>query len=688
MLSADDEALSGLERNTPLLLEDATGAPTGLRIVRRLGRGGMSTVFLAEREGASSGLSAATPSRVALKIVQATMLRQLARLGVDPHAFVQKEAIALAKVSGRTKHVVDFYGHGLVEVTIQGERETVVLPWIALELVEDGGRGASLEERVASGISEGRALSLIRGSLEGVAALHAVSVIHRDIKPANVLVADTANGEVAKLSDCGIARLLGMQLATIAAASVRYAAPEQLCSVTNESNPLIGPWTDVHALAALVWFVLGGVDWYEVSEGWERGVRASLRRAPSLSPRLRDDPRLLDRLDAVLGRAASMRMPAGIAEAAPSSMAGIVYSRMIAAFQGADRYADVPSFAAELMPLLEEAALPLLGTSPLADTFFLENVSVSVPEIEVEELPAPPGDRVADAAALVQPDGKILARIGQRLLYFVDDKPNAVTLLKELVPVVAQTRWIVPGPSGGFALLGARHFIHFSRGRASLIPLPTRSGEIGAVVGAVTTNGELCIVTAETPASDGGPELHRTRDGVTWDPPERVDVMNGSARAIASIEGGVVLVGASANGNYDRVALAFRDGGRRTCPPALSERRALEVVAVAPSGEIVAAGAGFVVRLRRGERVRVALPIEDPPRALCIDRLGAVYLVTSHALLRSTGDGFAVVHRRDPSQPAYVAVGVTEQGICAVDAAGGRTRLRQSAQPGGATALA
>ena len=687
MLSADDEALSGLEKSTELLLDDATGLSTGLRVVRRLGRGGMSTVFLAEREGASSGLSAGTPSRVALKIVQATMLRQLERLGVDPHAFVQKEAIALAKVSGRTKHVVDFYGHGLVDVRIHGE--SVTLPWIALELVEDGGRGASLEERVVSGISADRALALVRGALDGVAALHSVAVIHRDIKPANVLVADTADGEVAKLSDCGIARLLGMQLATIAAASVRYAAPEQLCSVTNESNPLIGPWTDVHALAALVWFVLGGVDWYEVSEGWERGSRASLRRAPALARRLREDSRLLDRLDGVLARAASMRMPGGIAEAAPPSMAGIVYSKMIASFRGPDRYADVPSFAADLLPLLEEAALPMIGTSPLADTFFLDSVRIASPELEVEELPAPPGEVSVDGAALVQADGKILARIGRRLIYFVDDKPNAVTLLKELVPLVAQTQWIVPGPSGGFALLGPRHFIHFSRGRANLVPLPVRVGEMGAVVSAVTTNGELCIVTAETPASDGGPELHRTRDGVTWDPPERVDVMNGSVRAVASVEGGVVLVGASANGKYDRVAVALRDGARRVCPPAVSELGALEVVAVGPFGEVVAAGAFFVAKITRDERVRVALPNEDAPRAICIDRVGAIYLATSHALLRGgTSGGFEIIHRRDPSLPSYVAIGVTDHGVCAVDAAGGRTRLRLPAQPGAATALA
>src|SRR5688572_22408795 len=87
MLRADDDTLTGLDRGTPALVDATSGRSIGLRVVSRLGRGGMSTVFLAERDArdTSNDLSPETPTHVAVKLVQPATMRQLARIGLDPN---------------------------------------------------------------------------------------------------------------------------------------------------------------------------------------------------------------------------------------------------------------------------------------------------------------------------------------------------------------------------------------------------------------------------------------------------------------------------------------------------------------------------------------------------------------------------------------------------------------------------
>ena len=102
---------------------------------------------------------------------------------------------------------------------------------IVMELVN----GVSLREILKSEGPTGpeAALAVLKGSLQGLAAAHAIGVVHRDFKPENVMVQGDG---VSKLVDFGIAVQAGEGVS--AAGTPPYMAPEQW------SGGPAGPTTD------------------------------------------------------------------------------------------------------------------------------------------------------------------------------------------------------------------------------------------------------------------------------------------------------------------------------------------------------------------------------------------------------------------------------------------------------------
>ncbi|MBF8194026.1 protein kinase [Nonomuraea sp. K274] len=111
---------------------------------------------------------------------------------------------------------------------------------IIMELVN----GVSLREILRSEGPTGpeAALTVLKGSLKGLAAAHAIGVVHRDFKPENVMVRGDGTS---KLVDFGIAVRAGEDAS--AAGTPPYMAPEQW------SGTPAGPATDVYA-ATVVFF--------------------------------------------------------------------------------------------------------------------------------------------------------------------------------------------------------------------------------------------------------------------------------------------------------------------------------------------------------------------------------------------------------------------------------------------------
>ncbi|MEV0378781.1 protein kinase [Nonomuraea sp. NPDC050643] len=111
---------------------------------------------------------------------------------------------------------------------------------IIMELIN----GVSLREILRSEGPTGpeAALTVLKGSLRGLASAHAIGVVHRDFKPENVMVQSDGTS---KLVDFGIAVRAGEDAS--AAGTPPYMAPEQW------SGTPAGPATDVYA-ATVVFF--------------------------------------------------------------------------------------------------------------------------------------------------------------------------------------------------------------------------------------------------------------------------------------------------------------------------------------------------------------------------------------------------------------------------------------------------
>jgi serine/threonine-protein kinase len=144
----------------------------GFQEVRELGAGAQGRVVLARHR------TAGTP--VAIKYLNRGSRRELERL--------RHEAVLLGRVTD--PHVARLYrlvesGHGAA---------------IVMEAVNGVSLKRVLSEHGALGAEA--SLTVLKGSLLGLAAAHAAGVVHRDYKPANVVV--QADG-LSKLIDFGIA---------------------------------------------------------------------------------------------------------------------------------------------------------------------------------------------------------------------------------------------------------------------------------------------------------------------------------------------------------------------------------------------------------------------------------------------------------------------------------------------------
>ena len=128
-------------------------------------------------------------------------------------------------------------------------------PYLVMELLE----GVSLLEELSREkvLPVRRAAQIAHAVCEVLEAAHAAGVIHRDIKPANIMLSSTPKGEVVKVLDFGIARLVDEVLAggpvtagDQVVGTPHYMAPERLLGRSADER------SDLYSVGAMLYQML------------------------------------------------------------------------------------------------------------------------------------------------------------------------------------------------------------------------------------------------------------------------------------------------------------------------------------------------------------------------------------------------------------------------------------------------
>jgi tRNA A-37 threonylcarbamoyl transferase component Bud32 len=212
-------------------MDDLIGKTLGIyRILERLGRGGMATVYKAYQP--------ALERHVAIKVIHP-------HLASDEEQFLkrfQREAKAVASL--RHPHIVRVFDFGTEDD----------VSYMVMEYLE----GITLKAKLDGQAQRGETMPLeavlhtfraVAGALEYA---HGQGMIHRDVKPANVIL--TTDGDVV-LTDFGIARMVGGTQFTATGAVIgtpAYMSPEQGHGERGDAR------SDVYALGVMLFEMVTG----------------------------------------------------------------------------------------------------------------------------------------------------------------------------------------------------------------------------------------------------------------------------------------------------------------------------------------------------------------------------------------------------------------------------------------------
>ena len=244
------------------------------RVIRRLGEGGMGSVYEAEHVQLGR--------RVAIKL-----LHEQHATSIDLRTRFEREARMLSQL--RHPNVVTITDFGIDD----GK------PFLVMDLLS----GRDLASLIKEGrVAPERAIGIVRQILRGVAHAHARGLVHRDLKPHNVMVEVLEDGsDHVTVLDFGLARDTAGGSGTLTRSGIvvgtpAYMAPEQAGGGSADAR------ADVYALGNVLFELLAGRRPFPFSEAHEL-LRAHLLTPP---PSLKETCHDLDvppELDALVARA-------------------------------------------------------------------------------------------------------------------------------------------------------------------------------------------------------------------------------------------------------------------------------------------------------------------------------------------------------------------------------------------------
>ncbi len=204
----------------------------GYRVLDRLGKGGMSHVFLAEH--------AVLGKRVAVKVLSA---------GLRADSSARQRFVREARAAAAVDHPNIVHVH---DVDMDHDP-----PFLVMEYVDGVNLQAAVSRHGAFTSAETATVGV--EVARGLAAAAAAGLVHRDIKPANLLV--DRHGRV-KILDLGIVRLPGEDTlprvdagdgTDVILGTLDYLAPEQAVD-----SSTVDARADVYSLGATLYFLLAG----------------------------------------------------------------------------------------------------------------------------------------------------------------------------------------------------------------------------------------------------------------------------------------------------------------------------------------------------------------------------------------------------------------------------------------------
>jgi serine/threonine protein kinase len=249
------------------------------RIERRIGSGGMGTVYLAQQ------LALRMP--VAIKVLH----RDFSDDRTWQQRFVREAQVAARVVHPNVARVLDLgrTADGLVFS------------------VMDHLRGEDLEQRLGreGALPWPQARRILRQTIRGLRAAHAIGVIHRDVKPSNVFLAEAGEGgrETVRVLDFGIAKSNDPTLSFAehltcidkVIGTVEYMPPERILGEAADAR------SDLYSLGVMMFEMLTGQRPWADEGNLVRALARRVREQPPALPEFL--PGVPAGMGAIVGRA-------------------------------------------------------------------------------------------------------------------------------------------------------------------------------------------------------------------------------------------------------------------------------------------------------------------------------------------------------------------------------------------------
>jgi serine/threonine-protein kinase len=255
-------------------------------VVRKLGEGGMGTVYLAEhvKMGRKSAVKVMNPG-----------------MGHDADAISRfnREAANASRINH--PNVAGIYDFG---ETADG------LIYLAMEYVE----GEPLTAVVEAGgaLPPLRAADITRQAAEALTVAHELGIVHRDLKPDNIMIARHRDGsDCVKVVDFGIAKAANAEAQKVTRTGLVVGTPEYMSPEQLAGDPLDGR-SDIYSLGLVAFHMLSGSSPFPSETSQESMIMRLTERPRSLAdmkPGVKWTPAVQAVMDRALARDAKARFP-------------------------------------------------------------------------------------------------------------------------------------------------------------------------------------------------------------------------------------------------------------------------------------------------------------------------------------------------------------------------------------------